>query len=140
RFLYQIDSNIEGFGYEKDPRIDEILSTRGDKRSDIAYAIDCKPEQVSLTKDEALSGDIKFHLGELGLSSLTSAEGLTLPKSVCGDLGLSGLTSAEGLTLPGSVGGSLYLSGLTSAEGLRISRALKGRVITNIELPESVWV
>ena len=49
---------------------------------------------------------------------MTSAEGLTLPKSIGGDLNLSGLTSAEGLILPRSIKGTLALSSLTSAEGL----------------------
>ena len=43
-----------------------------------------------------------------------------------GDLDLSGLTSAVGLTLPSSIGGGLYLSGLTSAAGLRLPRNLGG--------------
>ncbi len=54
--------------------------------------------------------------GDLILSELTSAEGLTLPQSVGGSLYLDGLTSAEDLTLPQSVGGSLYLSSIPSAQ------------------------
>ena len=34
RFLYEVDSEIEGFGYRKDPRIKEIISKR-DKRKDM---------------------------------------------------------------------------------------------------------
>lgn len=31
RFLYELDHEIEGFGYEEDPRVKEIRSMRGDK-------------------------------------------------------------------------------------------------------------
>ena len=115
RFLYEIDGKIEGFGYGRDPRINELLQER-DKREDLAFALNCRPEQISFTKEEALSGDIVFHYGGLYLNSLTSAEGLTLPQSIGGSLDLNSLTSAEGLTLPQSIGGSLDLSSLTSAE------------------------
>ena len=41
RFLYEIDSNIIGFGYGKDPRINEIINTRG-KIRDLAFIFDCR--------------------------------------------------------------------------------------------------
>jgi len=115
RFLYQIDKKIEGFGYENDPRIKELLSTRNIK-SDLAFVLDIPKEKISINQEEALSGGIEYHHGNLNLPNLTSAEGLTLPQSIGGDLSLNKLTSAEGLTLPQSIGGDLYLSGLTSAE------------------------
>ena len=31
-FLYEINSKIEGFGYDKDPRIEEIRKTRDPKK------------------------------------------------------------------------------------------------------------
>lgn len=116
-FLYEIDSKIEGFGYEKDPRIKEILTPRN-KRADLAGLFNCNENQISLTEKEALSGNIVFHYGDLDLNELTSAEGLTLPKHVGGYLDLIGLTSVEGLTLPEHVEGDLSLDGLASAEGL----------------------
>ncbi|MBU2542495.1 hypothetical protein KJ785_02975, partial [Patescibacteria group bacterium] len=125
KFLYEFDSKIEGFGYQKDPRIAELLDGR-DVKDDISNVAGCSRDQISLTKEEALSGDIKYHYQGLYLESLTSAEGLKLPGSVGGSLDLSGLTSAEGLKLPGSVGGSLDLSGLTSAEGLKLPGSVGG--------------
>lgn len=95
RFLYEIDSPIEGFGYKKDPRIEELLDGRN-KKEDLASVFDCQLGQISLTKEEALSGDIVFHNGDLHLESLTSAEGLTLPKTIgFGNLYLNNLTSAD---------------------------------------------
>jgi len=102
RFLYQIDSKIEGFGYGEYPRIKELIEGR-DKKADLSLAIGCSPEEISLTKEQALSGGIKYHHGDLHLNRFTTAEGLKLPKSIGGNLRLNGLTTAKGLTLPESI-------------------------------------
>jgi hypothetical protein len=117
-FLYEIDRPIIGFGEGRDPRIERILSKRNVKR-DLSFLFDCSEDQISVTKEEALSGgDIKYHYGDIVLSSLTSVEGLVLPERIRGNLSLSKLTSVEGLVFPKRVGGRLDLKGLTSAEGL----------------------
>ncbi len=125
RFLYEIDRNIEGFGYARDPRIETILKGR-DKRDDLAMVFDCTKDQISITEEEALRGNIRYHYGDLDLYRLTSAEGLTLPESIGGYLSLYSLTSADGLTLPGSVGGNLNLASLTSAKGLTLPGSVGG--------------
>ncbi len=119
RFLYEIDDKIIGFGYEEDPRIQEIKDNRN-IRKDLAIAFDCKEEEISFTKEEVLSGNIKYHYGDLNLSSLTSAKGLKLPRYIGGDLNLGSLTSAKGLNLPSYIGGNLFLGSLTSAKGLKL--------------------
>ena len=116
RFLYEIDGKIVGFGYRKDPRIEEVLKGRN-IRGDLSRILGCRENQISFTTEEALSGDdIEYHYGDLDLKGRTSAEGLELPNSVSGDLDLRALTSAEGLELPNSVGVDLNLEGLTSVE------------------------
>ena len=125
RFLYEINYQIEGFGYQKDPRIEEIIAKR-DIKTDLSFVLDCKPEQISTTKEEALKGDIKFHYGNLNLRNLTSAEGLTLPETINGNLNLRNLTSAEGITFPKTINGNLDLSSLTSAEGLILPDTING--------------
>jgi len=143
-FLYELNSSIEGFGYDKDPRIEEIINQRNIKE-DLSSLHDCKPEQISTTKEEASSGDIVYHYGILDLSNFSSAEGLTLPDSIGGNIYLSNLTSAEGLTLPNSIGGNIYLSNLTSAEGLTLPNSIGGNIylsnLTSAEgltLPDSI--
>jgi len=69
-----------------------------------------------MTKEEAEKIIKNYKNGRLDLRGLTSAAGLTLPKTVSGGLDLSGLTSAAGLTLPKTVSGGLDLRGLTSAD------------------------
>lgn len=51
KFLYEIDGPIDGFGYQKDPRIEEIKNQR-DPKKDYAEIFDCKPEQVAYSQKE----------------------------------------------------------------------------------------
>ena len=44
-FLYEVNSKIEGFGYERDPRIEEIKEKRNQKK-DYALIFDCKEENI----------------------------------------------------------------------------------------------
>lgn len=46
RFLYELDSTIEGFGYEEDPRIEEIKSKRN-KKEDIQLLCNCNPSKIA---------------------------------------------------------------------------------------------
>jgi hypothetical protein len=94
RFLYEIDRKIQSTGYDKDPRIKEILSGR-DVKEDLSMILGIPKEQISTTKKEALSGNIKYHYGDLDLYGLTSAKGLKFPESIGGYLYLNSLTSAE---------------------------------------------
>ena len=167
RFLYEIDDKITGFGYARDPRIEELLQERN-VRKDLTLVLDCKEKNISLTEEEALNGNIIYHYGnlnlrsltnaeglklpdeirgDLDLRSLTSAEGLKLPDKIEGDLDLRNLTSAEGLKLPDEIGFSLYLDGLTSAEGLELPDIIRGALhLTNLtnaeglELPNEIGV
>ena len=136
RFLYEIDDKITGFGYARDPRIEELLQERN-VRKDLTLVLDCKEKNISLTEEEALNGNIIYHYGNLNLRSLTSAKGLELPDEIEGDLNLSSLTSAEGLKLPDEIRDDLYLSGLTSAEGLKLPDKVGGVLylnsLTNVE-------
>ncbi len=143
-FLYQMGNKIEGFGYEEDPRIKEIISTRNLK-GDISTCTGFLESEISTTQEEALVPGVKYHYGNLKLRRLTNAEGLTLPESIGGYLDLSGIKSAEGLTLPENIGGYLDLSSLTKAEGLTFPKSIGGylnlRGLTNAEgltFPENI--
>ncbi len=166
RFLYEVDEEIQGFGYRKDPRVAEILNRRNFKE-DLALVFHCSPAEISNNKQDVLDGKkiICFYgnlilkdqkvlidlvlpntiTGSLDLSGLTSADGLVLPNSINGNLFLGGLTSAEGLALPDSINGDLFLSGLTSAKGLILPSIIGGSLdlsgLTSAEglvLPDSI--
>lgn len=51
RFLYEIDHPIEGFGYEKDPRIQELRSGR-DQRTDLAKIFDTSVDNIATNLSE----------------------------------------------------------------------------------------
>ena len=121
KFLYEVNSKIDGFGYKKDPRIEEIKSKRNGRR-DYSLIFNVKEEEVALSHEEWLNNPEKFKAlsGNIYLRPLTSAEGLVLPQYVGGNIDLSYLASAEGLVLPQYVGGSIVLDSLTSAEGLAL--------------------
>ena len=130
RFLYEIDDKITGFGYARDPRIEELLQERN-VRKDLTLVLDCKEKNISLTEEEALSGNIIYHYGSLWLNNLTNAEGLKFPDKIGGDLYLRSLTSAKGLELPDEIEGDLNLSSLISAEGLKLPDKIGGYLDLN---------
>ena len=139
-FLYEIKNKIEGFGYEEDPRIEEIKKRRNIKK-DYAVIFDCKEENIGTELSDfddenkkiiCYIGDLEYegktvptsfrHLkgisGTAHFESLISAKGLENLQTVGRDLCLSSLTSAKGLENLQTVGGNLNLKSLTSAKGL----------------------
>ncbi len=63
-FLYEINSPIEGFGYEKDPRIEEIRSTR-DSKTDAPIVFDCEPIQIAWGTSDIINENTKAYVGPL---------------------------------------------------------------------------
>lgn len=128
-FLYEINSSIEGFGFKADPRIVEIKSRR-DIKADLVEVFNgrYKKEEISLTKEEALSGRFKAHYGDLDLGYSQSAEGITLPEFISGNLNLKYLVSAKGLVLPKHIGKGLDLRALSSVEKLVLPEYVGGEL------------
>lgn len=62
-FLYEIDSLIEGFGYQKDPRIKELRETRNPKE-DAPIVLGCRPDQIAWSQSE-INQDTKAYVGAL---------------------------------------------------------------------------
>jgi len=50
-FLYEINGPIEGFGYKRDPRIQELRDSR-DPNSDAPVMLECAPEQIACNSEE----------------------------------------------------------------------------------------
>ena len=143
RFLYELDEEILGFGYQRDPRIAEILSIR-DPKTDLANVLDCRIEQISLTEEEALSGDIIYHYGDLILYSDYTLKELILPETIKGNLVLC-LPSLEGVTLPKTIRGNLNLRSLVSLNGVTFPETIEGYLdlnsVTSLEevtFPETI--
>ncbi|TSC91201.1 MAG: hypothetical protein CEN90_583 [Parcubacteria group bacterium Licking1014_17] len=62
-FLYEIDSPIKGFGYEKDPRIAELKKNRNPEE-DILVIFDCAREQIAHTSRD-INENTKVFVGKL---------------------------------------------------------------------------
>lgn len=68
-FLYEIDGAIEGFGYQKDPRIKELQDKRN-KEEDMPVVFKCGPGQIAKSEQELKEKlenkeEIKAYVGPL---------------------------------------------------------------------------
>lgn len=62
-FLYEINSQIEGFGYQRDPRIEEIRKMRN-PNEDAPIVLDCAPDEIAW-KPEDIGEKTKAYIGPL---------------------------------------------------------------------------
>ena len=62
-FLYEMDSKIEGFGYDRDPRIIEIRQQR-DSKQDMCIIFECEHSQIA-TKPQEITKNTKAYIGKL---------------------------------------------------------------------------
>lgn len=62
-FLYEINGTIQGFGYQRDPRIDELRSTRN-PAEDAPIVFDCAPDQIA-TNISDVTQETKAYIGPL---------------------------------------------------------------------------
>lgn len=62
-FIYEINSKIEGFGYQRDPRIEEIRKSRNPKE-DAPIVFEFAPEEIAW-KQEDINEKTKAYVGKL---------------------------------------------------------------------------
>ena len=62
-FLYELDGSIEGFGYQKDPRIEEIRKTRN-LQEDAPIVFNCAPNEIAY-KQKDVNKNTKAYIGPL---------------------------------------------------------------------------
>ena len=156
RFLYEVDSKIEGFGYEEDPRIEQIIWNR-DEREDLAYILDLKKEQVALGESQ-LTDDTVYYRGLLRIFCCENSEQIKLhavkddsigttyyrgsvrafrcekskpvkfPTIIDGSLSIiaEGNIDVKNIILPKVVKKNLTLRGFTNAEGLNLPENIGG--------------
>ena len=156
KFLYELNNKIEGFGYENDPRIEEIKSKRN-KRRDYSLIFNVKEEEVALSQEEYnnSSGEFKVLVDDFDLNHiifndhipnssdssismlldfildfnfLTNNDGIILPQYVVGNLYLNELANANKLVFPKFISGSLYLSHLTNAKEVILPQYIGGNL------------
>lgn len=62
-FLYEIDRPIQSSGYDRDPRIEEIIKRRNPKE-DAPIVLEAEPSQIAWSRDE-INGKTKAYIGKL---------------------------------------------------------------------------
>lgn len=63
-FLYEIDSKIQGFGYDDDdPRVKELRQQR-DPKADAPIVFECSPQEIAWSKED-ISENTKAYVGPL---------------------------------------------------------------------------
>lgn len=124
KFLYEVDNKIEGFGYEKDSRIKQILDSRN-KSKDLMLIFNCREDEIGFYEND-LNKKLKIYYGDLNVRVAEKGRVLNFPKIVIGNLYLGGLITPEGLTLPEKIIGNLYLGGLKTAKNLKLPKIIIG--------------
>jgi len=141
---WELEEEFISFGYNQDPRLEKVKRGR-DVKEDLAFILDTTADKISLTQEEALSGDIGYHYGDIDLGYLKTAENLKLPDIIRGNLNLDGLKTADNLELPKEIVGNLNLSGLYEAYYLELPEKIGGGLDLSglyeayyLELPEKI--
>lgn len=67
KFLYEMDGSIEGFGYQKDPRVAELRKKRKDEATqikDMCIIFECGPNQIAHNPSE-INNTTKAYVGQI---------------------------------------------------------------------------
>ena len=146
-FLYQINDKIDGFGWESDPRIMEIIQKRNAKKdlsiifkiseNEIAIKLNDFEENKNIrffcgdlnwTEDKVPSyfSKLQVILGNADFRNLTDSLGLESLQSIKGNALFRSLTNAEGLSSLQQIAGDANFDRLTSAKGLESLQNIGG--------------
>lgn len=146
KFLYEMDNEIEGFGYKKDPRIQEIQSKRNQKK-DCALIYNISEDEVALSQDEWESNPKRFKvlLDNLEINKSNNINDFFRLKYICGNLYLGNLKEANDIIITTKIGGYIVLNNLTFINSLTINKNIGGyldlsklRIAQNLLLPEII--
>lgn len=136
RFLYEIDSKIEGFGWQKDPRIKQIKKERNIKK-DLSIIFDIKEEQIGISKEDFKSNNIKLYINSASSEILTEFDELNSLQYIYCSASFSLLKSAEKLNNLQKISGNANFCTLKSAKGLenlkKIGRNADFRLLISAE-------
>ena len=146
-FLYRINDKIDGFGWESDPRIIEIIQKRNAKK-DLSFILKVPENEIAIKlNDFEENKNIRFFCGDLNwsedkvpsyfsklqvifgnadFSKITDSLGLESLQSIKGNALFHSLTNAEGLSSLQNIEGDAYFDRLTSAKGLESLQNIEG--------------
>ncbi len=151
-FLYRINDKIDGFGWESDPRIMEIIQKRNAKK-DLSFILKVPENEIAIKlNDFEENKNIRFFCGDLNWTEdkvpsyfsklqvvfgnadfreITDSLGLESLQSIKGNALFHSLTNAEGLSSLQNIEGDAYFDRLTSAKGLESLQNIEGDAILN---------
>ena len=124
-FLYEIGSTIEGFGYEKDPRIEEIKSKR-DIKEDLSIIFNCRKDQIGTTMEDFDTNDIVVYASDIEYLGETVPKQFQHLKAIIGDAKLNSLKNAENLNNLEYICGSAHLDSLEDARDFKSLKYIGG--------------
>ena len=135
KFLYEINYKIDGFGYEKDPRISEIKEKRNtiEDLNKIFETLDCYEGDLDLDKVKKADTFIlpKKMIGNIHLGHLKTIKKLILPEELTGEIYLPDLVSVDEISLPKFVDGDIILESLEEKENLICPEEITGSLKLN---------
>lgn len=142
-FLYEINDKIDGFGYDKDPRIEEIKRSRNIKR-DLSSMYDIDESNIATSMFDFENGanviyygdfvyipglnleNLKIIFGDADFENLETARKLNCLQVIRGDADFNSLKTAEGLNNLQYINGDADFEILETAKGLNNLKIIGG--------------
>lgn len=95
KFLFELEKPIDGFGYEKDPRVKELRVKLGPEvKEDLAEILNCNIEEVAMNEADLKEG-IKYFVGDIVARDMENFELPSTLKMVFGNLDLDHVDSCH---------------------------------------------
>ncbi len=128
-FLYEIEEDIEGFGWQKDPRIEEILSERNTKKdSKIVFGGPVIKGDLRIKNNHKLLNYITEIKGNADFPELRDVQSFKNLTSVGGSVYCDSLIDAAGFGSLKSIGGDAYFPELRDVQGFKNLTSVGGDV------------
>ena len=129
KFLYEIDSKIEGFGWEKDPRIQEIRA-RGPQRKDLSQLFKVSENEIATNRKELDSAlNIRVFFGNLFYKGQKIPKNFSHLEMILGDADFPKLIDATNLNSLRFIKGDANFPKLISSKGLSSLKIIGGNAI-----------
>lgn len=135
KFLYEMDYDIDGFGYSRDPRIEEIINRR-DIKKDMSFVLDCSEEQIVLNEEEYINAinkgiEVEYSFGSLIVNSIRTIDTIVLPKKTFGGIYFPNLEKANKIIIPEDVNYYIEFEGLRDVNDIIVDKNFQGHLTFN---------
>ncbi len=118
KILYEIDSQLDCFGYKKTTKIKELKSKRNVKE-DLSVIFDCNVDQIGISMEDFDNHDIVVYASHLFIPDDTITSKFKNLKAVVGNLHAENIKTAKGLDNLKYIGGEAKFDLLEDAKALK---------------------